>query len=462
MFRKSLFFGLIAALFFSYRAMASESVFSKYDILDCKTGKFVSAEEFEKEVLKNDIIYSLESHYNIGHHIIQKELAEFISKNYPKTILAHEFFIKNCYGHQELLDKLSGGKITPKEFFDSVKYNMDATRELSPIFEIIASNKVRPLALSIPMPLPGEIIPEFTVTLKNMREKIFNKNWLDDKKMFPTREMLDESYKNLTENEKSFLPRDGFRILCNKNLHEFLLPDFQTKMGCSNLTPEERHLSYWLMNEIMARSIIEFLDANNGYRMVVGAGVNHGIFKSGIRSSVAARKPELKQLTILPAMNENFSADDKFIKSAVERGLADYVLIPKKECGKKEISLPLPSGNFTLIKEGSFGKEDLAISLIDGGIPEEEALRATEGWAGDKFILFADTEMVNFFTIIKTLWDTEKNAEYFFDAYAKMTTNTMGEHRVIDGKFIWEKDGFKRIVERAGVCVEINAEMIVE
>ena len=291
MLRKTLI-GLTAVLFFSHCAMADDSVFNKYSILDCRTGKFVSAEQFECEVLKNDIIYSLESHYDISHHIIQKELAEFISNNnLDKTVLAHEFFIKNCYSHQELLDKLSGGEISLKEFLNSVKYTMDGTRELSPVFEIIARGYAIPLAISIPIPLSREIIPEFTVTTKKLRGNIFNKNWPNDKKMFPTQEMLDESYKSLTESEKSFLPRDGFKILCNKQLHEFLLPDFNMGIGHSGITPEEFHLSYWLMNEIMARSVIESLDANNGYKIVVGTGVNHGIFKSGIRSSVAARKP---------------------------------------------------------------------------------------------------------------------------------------------------------------------------
>lgn len=331
MFRKILFFSMIAILFFSCRVMAEESVFDKYDILDCRTGKIVGAKQFENEILENDIIYSLESHDKIAHHIIQKELAEFISKNYSKTILAHEFFIKNHYGHQELLDKLSGNEITLNEFLNSVKYTMDATRELLPIFEIIASNKVRSLALSIPMPLPGEIISEFTVNTKKLREKIFNKSWPDDRKMFPTHEMLDESYKFLTEGEKSFLPRDGFKILCNKNLHEFLLPSFSMGTRHSRITPEEFHLSYWLMNEVMSRSIIEFLDANRGGKMIVGTGSNHGIFKSGIRSSVVARKPELKQLTVFPMTDENLSADGEFIKFMVEYEIADYILMLKVE-----------------------------------------------------------------------------------------------------------------------------------
>jgi len=454
---------LIIMLFFSYCVTAGDSVFSKYDILDCRTGKFISAEQFEKEVLESDIIYSLESHNNIGHHIIQKKLAELVgSMNIGKTVLAHEFFIKNCYGHQELLDRLSRGEIVLSEFLDSVKYTMDRTKEFVPVFEIIAEGNIRPLAISIPMPFLGEIIPEFTVTLKNLRKKIFNQNWPDDKKMFPTQEMLDESYKFLTESEKSFLPRDGFKILCNKNLHEFLLPDFNMGTRHSNITAEEFHLSYWLMNGIMACSILEFLDVNKNYKMIVGTGINHGIFKNGIRASVAARKPELKQLTVLPTMDRQADLNGEFIKYAVKDGLADYILAPKKECEKNEISLPLPDGNFNLIREGSFGKMDLALFLMNGGILEEEALMATEGWVGDKFIFFADADMLKFFSIIKIVWNTEKDAEEFFNVYAKMSNNTMGEYRILSGKFLWEMNGFKRTVEQSGIYVEINAEMIVE
>ena len=39
--------------------------------------------------------------------------------------------------------------------------------------------------------------------------------------MFPTQEMLDESYKSLTEGEKSFLPQDGFKILVIKIFTNF-------------------------------------------------------------------------------------------------------------------------------------------------------------------------------------------------------------------------------------------------
>lgn len=319
-------------LFFSYCATAGESVFSKYDIFDCRTGEFVSVEQFEREVLKNDIIYSLESHDNIGHHIIQEELAGLVSTmNIGKTVFAHEFFIKNCYGHQELLDKLSRGEIAINEFLDSVKYTMDNTEEFSSIFEIIAEGNIKPLALSIPMPFSGEIISEFTVTTKKLRGNIFKKNWPNDKKMFPTQEMLDESYKSLTEGEKSFLPQDGFKILCNKNLHEFLLPNFNMGIRHSNITPEEFHLSFWLMNEIMARSIMEFLDANKDYKMIVGTGINHGIFKNGIRASVVARKPELKQLTIFPMVAKNFHLSPDMMQYIIEFGLADYIVVLKKE-----------------------------------------------------------------------------------------------------------------------------------
>ena len=328
---KKIWLSLIAVLLFSYCATAGESVFSKYDILDCRTGELISAEQLESEVLKNDIIYSLESHNNIAHHIIQKELAELVdSMNIGKTVLAHEFFIKNCYGHQELLDKLSGGEITLNEFLDSVKYTMDRTRELTLVFEIIAKLNLKSLALSVPMPLPGEIIPE------------------------------------------------------------------------------------------------------------------------------------LKQLTVLPTMDRRADLNSEFIKYAVEDGLADYIFAPKKECEKNEISLPLPDGNFYLIREGSFGKTDLAHSLMNGGILEEEALMATEGWVGDKFIFFVDADMLKFFSIIKIVWNTEKDAEEFFNVYAKMSNNTMGECRILSGKFFWEIKGFKRTVERSGIRVEINAEMIVE
>src|SRR6476660_2540034 len=49
----------------------------------------------------------------------------------------------------------------------------------------------------------------------------------------------------------------------------------------------------------------------------------------------------------------------------------------------------------------------------------EESKRAAEGWAGDRFVIYEGSKPGEVFIAQLLMWDTEKDAKEFFDAYAK-------------------------------------------
>jgi hypothetical protein len=84
--------------------------------------------------------------------------------------------------------------------------------------------------------------------------------------------------------------------------------------------------------------------------------------------------------------------------------------------------------------------------LLDEFLKSSEASRrATEGWGGDRYALFTGPQEADALVAAKTVWDTERDAEEFFDAYARRTTARYAAPPRDDGRggeLFWEtKDG---------------------
>lgn len=303
--------------FMTSRVMAEESVFDKYHIIDCDSGNLVASEVFVNDVLSHDVIYSLESHGRKLDHNLQKELTELLFDNNPKTVLIHEHFRKNAYDHQELLDLFRDGKITDDEFYRKISDISMEYPAMKSLLDLIRQKGIKSIAVNIPIPFRHEILPKDTVTVKGLRIKLLSG------------ETLREGFDSLSELEKSFLPKDGFKILCDKEFHNFI---FGEGTGHNGGDMEKIHTGFWVMNETMARSILDFFeDKNNtGFQILFGTGSNHGIFKGAIRTSVENRNGDLRQLTVLPLSSEDFSINDKdALKFFVDYHIADYVITPK-------------------------------------------------------------------------------------------------------------------------------------
>ena len=58
--------------------------------------------------------------------------------------------------------------------------------------------------------------------------------------------------------------------------------------------------------------------------------------------------------------------------------------------------------------------------LLDGYLPDQEAVLASEGWDGDRFLLLENQDDNQLLLCWYTTWDTEQDAKDFFHIYAKV------------------------------------------
>lgn len=90
----------------------------------------------------------------------------------------------------------------------------------------------------------------------------------------------------------------------------------------------------------------------------------------------------------------------------------------------------------------------------------ELSQRAAAGWGGDRFALFTGPRAGEALVAQKTVWDTETDAEEFFDAYARRTTARYGSEPVRadagdDGFRLWETEFGAVFMKRAGTEVMV-------
>lgn len=317
----ALMIGLVFSCFMMSRVMAEESVgnsvFDKYDILNCETGEFASSEEFAKKVLEYNVVYALESHGRNMDHTLQKELAELMVGNNSDTVLVHEHFYKNT-NDQKNLNFFKDGAIDYDKLCERIPvlYSYSAMRQF---LEMSPTYGVKFLAVNIPIPISGDGSSANTITVKYLREKLLSGKTLED------------GYTGLSDQEKSFLPKNGFKILCDDYFHGFIFGEGSVHGGADL---DIIHTGFWVMNETMARSVLDFFEnsENMSRQLLFATGRNHGIFKGAIRVSVEARNNKIKQLTILPVLKEELDISDRNIRDVIVKyPAADYILSLKAE-----------------------------------------------------------------------------------------------------------------------------------
>jgi hypothetical protein len=92
--------------------------------------------------------------------------------------------------------------------------------------------------------------------------------------------------------------------------------------------------------------------------------------------------------------------------------------------------------------------------LLDEFLKSNEvSRRAAGGWGGDRYALFLGPKETDALVTLKTIWDTERDAEEFFDAYARRTTARYGatprdSTRV--GELFWETSDGGVFIQRKG------------
>ena len=114
---------------------------------------------------------------------------------------------------------------------------------------------------------------------------------------------------------------------------------------------------------------------------------------------------------------------------AVNQAYADFpvsteqILHPEKYFAERDLptiihlpSLPEQFSSWQELEQNTLGEFNIQI-LIDGFMPEKQSRIAAEGWDGDRFAFYEQTETGKQCLAWYTTWDTEEDAREFFQIY---------------------------------------------
>lgn len=82
-------------------------------------------------------------------------------------------------------------------------------------------------------------------------------------------------------------------------------------------------------------------------------------------------------------------------------------------------------------------------------LSEEVALDAAEGWGGDLYLVYHHAEKDQDVLISLSEWDTQKDADEYWDAFITYAINRWGSnYQNVNSSFIWELDGQSVLINR--------------
>ena len=99
--------------------------------------------------------------------------------------------------------------------------------------------------------------------------------------------------------------------------------------------------------------------------------------------------------------------------------------------------------NLRIMNTNVLGEFSLGL-LLKQYMPEPIALNAAEGWGSDHFIVFEDQESKETGFILISLWDSQKDAEEFFDAYS---TWAKRKHNIANQATAQDQNTFDVVVQ---------------
>lgn len=111
----------------------------------------------------------------------------------------------------------------------------------------------------------------------------------------------------------------------------------------------------------------------------------------------------------IPVSTEQIMHPEKYL---VQRDAPTIIQLPS--------FLELVSG-WQEIEQNTLGELNISI-LLDGYLPSTQARRASAGWDGDRFALYEHPETGHLVLAWYTTWDTEQEAQEFFQACTAMVT----------------------------------------
>ncbi|OGR94568.1 MAG: hypothetical protein A2016_00830 [Elusimicrobia bacterium GWF2_62_30] len=240
-------------------------------VFGSQSGKaFTSEAAFKSVVWKNDVVYVGETHDQPLDHMAQFEAlkAMRIARG-SKIAVGFEMLNQTL---QPVLDEYAAGKITQEEFLNKADWKKEWGFDFGmykPLFDFIAANKLRALALNVPKKVVAKI----------------------------ARTGLD----SLSSEEKSFLP-EKVEISAHKKYNDYLKESFDghgDSPMAKMFTIENYLASMAAWNEGMGARIADFVNANPGYAVLVIVGNGHLMYNAAIPASVKARAKEARQATFL-------------------------------------------------------------------------------------------------------------------------------------------------------------------
>jgi uncharacterized iron-regulated protein len=217
------------------------------DIVHTQTGYIVSEKEMIDIIKDSRIIYIGETHDNVEAHRVQLEVIKKLYELYPDNLsVGMEMFPKS---YQKVLDKWSRGELTEKEFIKQVKWYTTWGTDFKYYADIFGFIKEKKLPL-IGLNVPQEIIKDMRINGVERTKEIYKED-------IPEIDTKDPYYLSYM---KSYFSGHG-----------------STGRGLDTFIQIQ---AMW--DEIMAKTVVDYLARKDVMKIVVLAGGNHVNYGFGI------------------------------------------------------------------------------------------------------------------------------------------------------------------------------------
>ncbi len=232
-----------------------------------QSGKAVNSDAaFKAIVWKNDVVYVGETHDQALDHLAQLDALKAMKIAHGSKIAVGFEMLNQTL--QPILDDYAAGRITQEEFLNKADWKAEWGFDFNmykPIFDFIAQNKLKALALNVPKKIVSKVAraglagltPEEAAALPNPVTITTHKKYLD---------YLKESYSGHGDGPMAKI-----------------------------MTFENYLASMCAWNEGMGARVADFLNANPGYAVLVVAGNGHVMYNAAIPAAVKARVKGVRQ-----------------------------------------------------------------------------------------------------------------------------------------------------------------------
>ncbi len=316
--------------------------------------KVATLNDIIPKIIDNRVIYVGEQHDQFAHHINQLTVIKKCHEAGYKIAVGMEMF---QVPYQKALNDYMAGEIDERTFLKESQYfnNWGYDYNLyKPIIDYVKSKGIPLIALNID---------------KHITNKV-SKQGID----------------SLTAEEKQQIP--SAMDLSNGTYRHDLYQVFllhQKRFGHQNFDYFLQTQAIW--DETMAQTASQFLTDNPDSKLIVLAGNGHVMYKYGIPNRLSQRKPEPFSVIVQA--------------QAIDKGIADYILLTQKLKGKKAPKLGVmikEKDNQVIIMGVGDNTPAKKARLQVGDVIIQVAAQKIQTLADLKFALFY-TEMGNLVTI---------------------------------------------------------------